>query len=415
MKDKNTRKQIEIEEFILVNNEKNPTYLEKNVKVKPIGIGTKGPIFEVTDAKGEKIGIVRDDKVFEFDKQYQKNLEKNMGLYYKALKLDSTVLKADVQKMIKEQEKRKINENLKYKKQYTTEDLEKTKNNKDKYENLEQRNQQNQQKHQSQQNYQNHHIENKKTNKPLTEGDINKYKNVTINDYEFISTLVDPYVYDVKKAKMVNMNGKFKLMIQKNNSDEYVEVENYVSKETNIGKIDTIEKNKEERDIGLGSTVTYISRQGGRVELNINQTDTGEIEIRKMNDIDNDGTKEGMKISTDYNKTTQRMSDYDNIENKDINEVKDENNIRTQEINKGPLTIEQIKKILDKKDISEKNRNAIIMQISQNYKEENPTETELENIIESVEKAEIEEREEEQDRAYTVGPDGITRFHGRPI
>ena len=134
-----------------------------------------------------------------------------------------------------------------------------------------------------------------------------------------------------------------------------------------------------------------------------------------MNDIDNDGTKEGMKISTDYNKTTQRMSDYDNIENKDINEVKDENNIRTQEINKGPLTIEQIKKILDKKDISEKNRNAIIMQISQNYKEENPTETELENIIESVEKAEIEEREEEQDRAYTVGPDGITRFHGRPI
>lgn len=404
MKDKKIKEQIEIEEFVLVNDEKKPAYLEKNVKVKPIGIGTKGPIFEVTDEKEEKIGIVRDDKVFEFDKQYQKKLEKSMGLYYKILKLDSTVLKADVQKMIKEQEERKrsVNENLKYKKQNIPEDLEKHKNDEDKYKKLQQP------------NNQNYNNQNNKENKPLTENDINKYKNVTIDDYEFISTMADPNIYNIKKAKMVNINGEFKLMIQRNNSDEYFEVEKYVSKETNIGKIDTIEKNKEEKDIGLGSTATYISRNGGKVELNINQTDTGEIEIRKMNDIDKDGTREGMKISTDYNKTTQRMSDYDYIDDKDINEVKDENNIKTKEINEGPLTIEQIKKILEEEDISEKNRNAVIMQISKNYKGENPTKAELNNIIKNVKEAEIEDREE-QDRAYTVGPDGITRFHGRPI
>lgn len=110
MEDRNTREQIELEDFVLVNNENIPVFRLTNIIVKPIDIGKNGPVFEVTDANGKRIGISKDDKSFEFDSIYLINLEKELdskygkGFFKNMMHLKN--LKGDVEaEIIKEQER----------------------------------------------------------------------------------------------------------------------------------------------------------------------------------------------------------------------------------------------------------------------------------------------------------------------
>lgn len=110
MEDRNTREQIELKEFVLVNNENIPAFRLTDITVKPIDIGKSGPVFEIRDANGQRIGISKDDKSFEFDSIYLINLEKELdGKYGKGFFKNMMYLKnlkGDVQaEIIKEQER----------------------------------------------------------------------------------------------------------------------------------------------------------------------------------------------------------------------------------------------------------------------------------------------------------------------
>lgn len=74
MSERNTRETIELDEFVLVNNEGRPVFRDMDVTVRPVAIGKTGLEFEVIDKNGQRIGIVRDDKNFEFDSSYSKTL-----------------------------------------------------------------------------------------------------------------------------------------------------------------------------------------------------------------------------------------------------------------------------------------------------------------------------------------------------
>ena len=49
MNERDSRNQKEIEEFILIKNDKTPIFRETDVVVRPIAIGKNGPEFEVLD------------------------------------------------------------------------------------------------------------------------------------------------------------------------------------------------------------------------------------------------------------------------------------------------------------------------------------------------------------------------------
>lgn len=109
MEDRNTREQIELEEFVLVNNENIPAFRLTNITVRPVAIGKNGPFFEITE-DGKRVGIAKDDKSFEFDSMYLINLEKDLdskhgkGFFKNMMNLKD--LKGDVQaEIIREQEK----------------------------------------------------------------------------------------------------------------------------------------------------------------------------------------------------------------------------------------------------------------------------------------------------------------------
>lgn len=107
MGERDSRNQKELEEFVLVKNDKTPIFRETDVKVRPIAIGKNGPEFEVVDKEDKRIGIVKDDKTFEFDKDYREGLIKGMGKeMYELLGFDKEKIKIDIMQKVKEQEER---------------------------------------------------------------------------------------------------------------------------------------------------------------------------------------------------------------------------------------------------------------------------------------------------------------------
>ena len=105
MKERETRNYKELEEFVLVRNDKTPIFKESNVKVRPIAIGKNGPVFEIVDKDDNRIGIVNDNHEFDFDNSYSKELKEKMGeLMYKNLGFDDEKIKIDIQEQLKQQE-----------------------------------------------------------------------------------------------------------------------------------------------------------------------------------------------------------------------------------------------------------------------------------------------------------------------
>lgn len=345
-----------LEEFVLVRQDKTPIYMEKDVKVVPCGIGKNGPEFEIFDKDGNKMGMVKDDKTFAFDENYKDDLKKSMGKMYDFLGFDKEKIKIDILEKIREQEEKNKETQIKENKEIVE--------------------------------------ENEKDNKKeeLTEKELKSYNNVRIKDFDFVADMISPNKYNIYDTYFINKDGQFEMVAQDINTGNYVKIEEYSRKETDIGGIDTIERNREETNISKGSMVAYYDRAGDRVEVNFRIGDTGEIEARvtsrnregQSQDFDNDGVNEGIKIATDRDNSMQRVEHFDHVKD-DANEEKKENYIETDEINAGPLTPQQIKEIISDKieegEITEKDEVQILNEINTQYQNQYPTKEELEEII----------------------------------
>ncbi|MCR5147142.1 MAG: hypothetical protein K6B70_07395 [Clostridia bacterium] len=396
-----------LDQIILTRQDKTPIYRQTDVKVKQISVGKNGPEYEILDEEDKRIGFVKDDNTFVFDPQYKEELKKKMGMMFEVLGFDEQKIESDVKEKIKEQEE-KNKEN-----KVVQKETEKTKSPEKKQEEPKK--------------------DKEKEDNSLTEKELKAYNNVKIKDFEFVADMISPNEYNIYDTYFINKDGKFHMMALNMSTGKYEEVEEYLRKDLAIGKQDTLEKNREETDIGIAQKVTYKDRYGDRLELNFNQLDSGEIEARvshrhregsKTGDIDRDGDEEGIKIATDRDRVNPKVKKFDHIKD-DINEVKEENYIESDEINDGELSITQIKEVIAQKIeeevISEKDEMEVIQLISTRYPSNNPTLEQLEELIEEYalnrEQKEIEhdDEDEELEPGYTRGPDGVLRFRGMPI
>ena len=409
MAERDTRNQKEIEEFILVNNEKNSTYMERNVSVRPIAMGKNGPVFEVLTQSNERIGIVGDDKRFKFDEKYKAELMKKMGPYFKQLALDSSALEADVIAMIEKQKnqdkERQQEERRKYEAQEELKKVNEIVQNKD-------------------ENGENNKVKNMEVNSNEKQGnkdeeqlimskkEMEQYPRALIKDREYARQLVsNTDELDYYTVTVVMIDGYPKVMAQLNNTDNYVELPTYMGGRTEMGKIDSIEHGKEEEDIGRGNAITLINRNGELVTIDVRITNGGEVELRDASrDIDNDGDVDATRIETkSYTPAKPAASKVAEVQEEIDSKKKDELQIHTDE----PLSNKQIKEMLDESEVSEDGRRNIIEKISGEINRE-----ELQNLIDNEiarEENEKEEDEEELEPGYTRGPGGELRFHGRPI
>lgn len=112
MNERDSRIEKYLDEFVLVKNDGNPILRETDVTVRPIAIGKNGPEFEILDKDNNRIGIVKEDKTFVFDKQYQAELKEQLKEFYEKIGFEEDNLKYDVIKELQKQdEKEKNNEN----------------------------------------------------------------------------------------------------------------------------------------------------------------------------------------------------------------------------------------------------------------------------------------------------------------
>ena len=388
-------------ELILTRKDKTPIFRETNVKIKKTGMGKNGPEYEILDENNERIGTVKDGKKFEFDPKYKEDLKTKMGPMYDAIGFDKEKIQVHVREKINEQENNELPKQEEKKEAKVPEKKTETAEEKKKDENA------------------------------LTEKELKSYNNVKIKDFEFVADMVSPNEYNIYDAYFINKDGKFHMMVLNMYTGKYEEVQEYLRKDLSIGKQDSLEKNKEENEIGVSQKVTYKDRYGDRLELNFNQLDSGEIEARvshrhregsKTGDIDRDGDEEGIKIATDRDRVNPKVKKFDHIKD-DINEVKEENYIESDEINEGELSAAQIREVIAQKIeedvIDERDEMSVIQLISAKYPSNNPTREKLEELIDEYvqnkDEKEIEHDDEELEPGYTIGPDGIKRFHGRPI
>lgn len=407
-----------LDELVLTRNDKTPIFREKTVKVQQIGEGKNGPEFEILDDNDNRIGIVKDDKTFIFDEKYKKELKAKIGQMYNLLGFDKEKIELDVLEKIKEQEEKdKTNSNIKENPQVNKKTDEKDEIKKEV---------------KQQKIIKPEEKKKEKKDNSLTEKELKSYNNVKIKDFEFAADMVNPNEYNIYDTYFINKDGKFHMMALNMYTGKYDEVQEYLRKDLNIGSQDTIEKNKEETEIGIAQKVTYKDRYGDRVELNYNQLDSGEIEARvsqrhreggKTGDIDRDGDDEGIKIATDRDRVNPKVKQFDHIK-EDVNEIKENNYIESDEINQGELSTQQIREVINEKIeeevISEQDEVELIQAISVKYPTNNPTREQLEELIDEFvqnrEEKEIEhDDDEEREPGYTMGPDGILRFHGRPV
>lgn len=407
MKEEKNRNYKMLEEFVLVKNDKTPIFREKGVKVRPVAIGKNGPEYEILDNEDNRIGLVNDDKIFIFEDEYKEKLKARMGKMYDYLGFDKEELKIDIKQKLQEQDKKKKQQDLE---EHIRGNVEKNQVNKkeqdvnvDKSKN-------------NQQNVKSQGIDEKdKKDESLTKEELKSYNNVKVTDFEFVADMISPNEYNIYDTYFINKNGKFQMMAWNPQEQKYEKIQELISKENKIGKLDTIEKNREETDIGRGTETTYLNRFGERVDVNFKQLDTGEIEARvssknrendlenaNKGDLDKDGDIEGIKIRTNLDDNNPNIKNFEHIDD-DMNIKKKENNIPTNEINEGKLEPKQVTEIIqekiDENVISEDDEIKVLKKISTLDNPDEITRSELEDIIDDVakEKESENERGEEDD------------------
>ncbi len=395
-----------LDEFVLVKNDKTPIFRETGVKVRPVAIGKNGPEYEILDKEDKRIGLVNDEKIFIFENEYKENLKKRMGKMYDYLGFDKEQLKIDIkQKLIEQDKKKKQRNNDAIEQENIEENLMDEKGiNEDAAKN--QKSQPNTKFTKSE--------ENDKKEESLTKKELKSYNNVKVTDFEFVADMINPNEYNIYDTYFVNKDGKFQMMAWNPVEQKYDKIQELISKENKIGKLDTIEKNREETEVGRGTEVTYLNRFGDRVEINFMQLKTGEIEARlsaknregdlensDKGDLDKDGDVEGIKIRTNLDDNNPNIKSFDHIDD-DMNVIKKENNISTDEINDGKLNKEQIEEVIDEKIeeevISENDKAKVYKRLATLDNVDEITKSELEDIIDDV-AGENKEKDADNDRS----------------
>ena len=394
MGERDSRKQKVIEEFVLVNNEKDTVYEEKNVKVEKIAIGKKGPVFRAITEDGVEIGIIGDDKKLKKTDEYEKFLMEKLGPYYKVLGLDSGNLEADVMEMVKEQQDKE-------KQDYKEQDNERQRRVEEQNERQKQVESNNEPKREQPENVvnnQNEITKNYRDNNQLvlTRKELQQHQFALIKDRDFAREIVpNSDEYDFSRVCIVMVDGKPKVMAQINNTDEFAEIPTYMGAKTEMGQIDSIENGEEKEDIGKGDVITLLNRNGERVKIDA-RFSGGEIEVRDItDDKDNDGDKEGTLIDTRTYTSTRASASK--VAGKELsNKEKEDLGITTSEVNSDePLTNSQIKEMLDESEVSENGRRNIIEKISGDIKKD-----ELQSLINNElakEENQYGEQEEEKE------------------
>lgn len=394
------REVIYIEDLVLVKDTKDSTYKDKEDKgIKKGGyIGTTMGKFntmqyEIYTKEGKKVGLAdyKTGRIIAWNSKYKRNKNLNVKQLIKEQVRKDKARKNKKESTIIDITNKNAQENDKSKE---------SKNEKSKIKNIEQ----------------------EKKKETFTKEKIESYNNVKIKDFAFVADLINPNEYNIYDTYFINKDGNFQMYAQDLQTGEYKKIDEYIRKKNKIGEIDTIEKNRNEEKIGMGQEVTYLNRNGERVEVDFQQINTGEIVARvtskerkgdKSGDIDKDGIVEGIKIATDRDPNNIKVEKFDNIES-NVNQEKEENNIQTNEINEGPLTDQQMKEQIGQANLEPKDEAEVIREISSRYTSKNPTEKELDEIIGKYEH-EKDDYEERLEPGYTRDKNGVLRFRGLPI
>lgn len=366
MGERDSRNQKELEEFVLVKNDKTPIFRETDVKVRPIAIGKNGPEFEVVDKEDKRIGIVKDDKTFEFDKDYREGLIKGMGKeMYEFLGFDKEKIKIDIIQKVKEQEERKLDEtNSDIRK---NEILENNKDNKDI-------------------NNDDKRI-NKDDEKPKGTNKIEKEEldelgyNITawtlIKDQHVIDAMI-PGEFDPRSIIVAEVEGEFKFLGREVGTGKIKELDERAGGNKQAEEVNKFERNVEKKE---GRGTTMIMPDYGNMEFSIVKNGNGQIEVGRIEDLDGDGTREVIPIETEIIHPT--MEEYRRAQYEKYGYEFEDEIMTGQEIDERLSEEEQSIRDEVKEDI--------------NSTAENPTREQLEEKIEDERNEQEQDAEEEKE------------------
>ena len=404
------REVIFIEDFVLVKSNEDKTFNDKEdrnnkSKAKEKGVYVGASInrdnimqYDIYTKAGEKIGIAdyKTGKILKWSPKYKH--EKNINII--------ELLEKQKQKDLANSKESRINKaNGPQRKENDEKKTNKA-------------NQENSKSNQIKDNSKNKNTIDEKKDKSLTKEQLKKFNSVRITDFEFTADLVNPNEYNIYDVHFINKNGKFEMVAYDRSSDTYKQIDQYMYKSTKVGEMDTLEKNREEKEIGYGAETTYIDRFGNKRKIDVKQGATGEIELRDTTkDLDKDGTQEGIKIATERDTRNDKYKNVSRIgETDNVNVAKKEKGIETDEVNNGPLTNKQIKEIIADADLSAKEEAEVLKEVTSRFQAENPNKEQLGEIIENHKG----EREDDSNQEHDHEPGityshGIKMFHGKPI
>lgn len=366
MGERDSRNQKELEEFVLVKNDKTPIFRETDVKVRPIAIGKNGPEFEVVDKEDKRIGIVKDDMTFEFDKDYREGLIKEMGKeMYEFLGFDKEKIKIDIMQKVKEQEERKLDEtNSDIRK---NEILENNKENKD-INNDDKRINKDDEKTKG---------TNKIEKEELDELGYNITAWTLIKDQHVIDAMI-PGEFDPRSIIVAEVEGEFKFLGREVGTGKIKELDERAGGNKQAEEVNKFERNVEKKE---GRGTTMIMPDYGNMEFSIVKNGNGQIEVGRIEDLDGDGTREVIPIETEIIHPT--MEEYRRTQYEKYGYEFEDEIMTGQEIDERLSEEEQSIRDEVKEDI--------------NSTEENPTREQLEEKIEDERNEQEQDTEEERE------------------
>ena len=333
MGERDSRNQKELEEFVLVKNDKTPIFRETDVKVRPIAIGKNGPEFEVVDKEDKRIGIVKDDKTFQFDSKYKEELKEKMGSYYDLLNFENEVLKYDVIKELQKQdEKEKKDEHQK------------------------ERNNSNLQKKTEEQEKDNNKLEKNENKKslPITKEELEEKIGKEI--YAFTIINEDDVLDDMHLTGNVDKNcvlisevegeDEFQVLYRENGTGEIKDIKPKEYQDSSIEEVTRLKNNKETKE-SMGTRIKI--NEDNDLEFSVKK-EYGQIKINRVMRKEN-GEKILSEIITDIGYPTEQ--EYNRMQDERLNQNGkiSGNSLLTEEEVKTKINeiVERIGKINNKK------------------------------------------------------------------
>lgn len=300
MGERDSRNQKELEEFVLVKNDKTPIYRETDVKVRPIAIGKNGPEFEVVDKEDKRIGIVKDDKTFEFDKEYKEELKEKMGSYYDLLNFENEVLKYDVIKELQKQdEKEKKDEHQK------------------------ERNNSNLQKKTEEQEKDNNKLEKNENKKslPITKEELGEkigkeiYAFTIINEDDVLDDMHLTGNVDKNCVLIAEVEGEdeFQVLYRENGTGEIKDIKPKEYQDSSIEEVTRLKNNKETKE-SMGTRIKI--NEDNDLEFSVKK-EYGQIKINRVMRKEN-GEKILSEIITDIGYPTEQ--EYNRMQDERLNQ-----------------------------------------------------------------------------------------------